>query len=316
MKVPLATLLAIPFLGLSPSALAQATDPHATPHSNPHAGHDMHGMHDMKGMEDMAGMDMSPPTGEDPKGTDQQPGKADAPAMTHDRAADRYWNPAAMAAAERIAMGPPAGAYYQVVFDLAEYQIRNGADSYRWEGEAWVGDADRFVIKTEGEGTFGANVDHAEVQALYSKALDPWWNLQAGVRQDVRPTPARTWAAVGLEGRARYQFAAGAAAFLSDKGQLAGRIEGSYDQRLTQRLVLQPRVELNLTAQDMPEQRIGSGLSSTEVGLRLRYEIRREFAPYLGVSWTWLAGRTADYARADGHDPSEGSLVAGVRVWF
>lgn len=297
-------LLPMSLLGLSSPALAQANDPHA--------GHDMHGM-------DMA-QPQSPPHDTEPTGTDQSPGSAEAPATTHDRLADRYWDPTEMAAAERIAMRAPVTTYYQVIFDLAEYQIRDDKDGYRWEGEAWLGDADRFMIKSEGEGTFGEGVEHAEVQALYSKALDPWWNLQAGIRQDIRPTPARTsartWATVGLEGRARYQFEAGAAAFLSDKGHLTGRLEGSYDQRITQRLVLQPRVEMNLSAQDMPDQRIGSGLSSTELGLRLRYEIRREFAPYLGVSWTWLSGKTADYTRADGHDASEGSLVAGVRVWF
>ncbi len=298
MKALILTLLG---LSLPAAAFAQASDPHA--------GHDMHGM---QGMD----MSQSPPTEADPTGTDQSPGSAEAPAMTHDRQADRYWNPAEMAAAERVAMRSPVTPYYQVIFDLAEYQIRDGRDGYRWEGQAWIGDADRFMIKSEGEGSFGEGVEHAEVQALYSKALDPWWNLQAGVRQDIRPTPARTWATVGLEGRARYQFEAGAWAFLSDKGQFTGRIEGAYDQRITQRLVLQPRVEMNLSAQDMPDQRIGSGLSSTELGVRLRYEIHREFAPYVGVSWTWLSGKTADYARADGHDPSEGSLVAGVRVWF
>lgn len=136
------------------------------------------------------------------------------------------------------------------------------------------------------------------------------------MRQDIRPRPARTWATLGIEGRAPYQFDVQAAAFLSDKGQLAGRLEGTYDQRITQRLIVQPRAELDLAAQDMPDQRIGSGLSTTELGLRLRYEIRREFAPYVGVSWTWATGRTADYARADGKDTSERSIVAGVRFWF
>lgn len=249
-------------------------------------------------------------------GTDQPPGSAKPPPIAHDRAADRYWNPRDMAAAAASAMHAPARTYAKLTFDLAEYQFRDGQDGYRWEGEAWLGDLNRFVLKSKGEGTFGAGVDRAEVQALYAKALDPWWNLQAGIRQDIRPRPSRTWATLGIEGRAPYLFEVQAAAFLSDKGQLAARIEGAYDQRLTQRLILQPRAELDLAAQDMPDQRIGAGLSSAELGLRLRYEIRREFAPYVGINWTWAAGRTADYARADGRDIAERSAVAGIRIWF
>jgi copper resistance protein B len=221
-----------------------------------------------------------------------------------------------MATAEAAAMQPPASSYARLTFDLAEYQFRDGKDGYRWEGEAWFGALDRLVIKSKGEGTLREGLDQAELQALYAKALDPWWDLQVGVRQDIRPRPARTWATLGLEGRAPYQFDVQAAAFLSDKGQLTGRIEGAYDQRITQRLILQPRSELDLSAQDMPDQRIGAGLSTAELGLRLRYEIRREFAPYVGVNWTWAAGKTADYARADGKGTTERSMVAGIRFWF
>jgi len=272
--------------------------------------------------QSMPGMDMSTPApvsepqASEPTGTDQTPGSAEPPPIAHDRPADRYWNPADMAAAEDAAMHPPAASYFKLVVDLAEHQFRNGKDGYRWEGEAWLGDLNRFVIKSKGEGTSGDGLDQAEVQALYSKALDPWWNVQVGVRQDIRPRPARTWATLGIEGRAPYQFEVQAAAFLSDKGQLAARIEGAYDQRITQRLILQPRVEFNLSAQDMPDQRIGVGLSSAELGLRLRYEVRREFAPYVGINWNWATGRTADYARADGKDTTARSLVAGIRFWF
>ncbi len=270
----------------------------------------------------MPGMAMPPETPADeagagePRGTDQAPGSAEPPPVVHDRAADRYWEPAEMAAAEGAAMHPPAATYAKLLFDLAEYQFRNGSDGFRWEGEAWFGDLHRLVVKSKGEGTAGEAVDKAEIQALYARALDPWWNLQIGVRQDIRPRPARTWATLGIEGRAPYQFAVQAAAFLSDKGQFTGRIEGTYDQRITQRLILQPRLELDLSAQDMPAQRIGAGLSSAELGLRLRYEARREFAPYVGINSTWRASKTADYARIDGKDVDERSIVAGIRFWF
>jgi copper resistance protein B len=272
----------------------------------------------------MPGMDMPAQTqgarseapSPEPTGTNQPPGSAEPPPVAHDQPADHYWDPAAMAAAEMAQMHPPKLGYAKLAFDLAEYLFREGRDGYRWEGEAWFGDLDRFVIKSKGEGTHDEGLDQAEVQALYAKALDPWWNLQVGLRQDIRPRPARTWATLGIEGRAPYQFEVQTAVFLSDKGQLAARIEGAYDQRITQRLILQPRAEFDLSAQDMPDQRIGSGLSTAELGLRLRYEVRREFAPYLGINWTWATGKTADYARADGKDTTERSVVAGIRFWF
>lgn len=206
---------------------------------------------------------------------------------------------------------------YQVMFNLAEYQARQGRDGYRWDGEAWFGgDIHRLTIKTEGEGAFREGVETAEIQALYSRAIGPYFNLQAGVRHDFQPSPTRTYATIGIEGLAPYWFEVEAAAFLSNKGDLLGRLEGYYDQRLTQRLVLQPRVELNLAAQDVPENRIGAGLVDAELGLRLRYEITRQFAPYVGISYEAKTGRTADFARADGQDPATTSFVAGVRLWF
>lgn len=310
------SILVLPLLTCATPALAQATD-HAKHHSAaPASGAPK------ANDQSMPGMDMSKPMPADaapsgePSGTDQAPGSTEAPPIVHDSPANRYWNAQEMAASEAVAMHPPAVSYGKLTFDLAEYQFRDGKDGYRWEAEAWMGDLNRFVVKSKGEGAFAQGLDSAEVQALYSKALDPWWNLQLGVRQDIRPRPARTWATLGVEGRAPYQFEVQAAAFLSDKGQLTGRIEGAYDQRITQALILQPRVELNLAAQDMPDQRIGAGLSTAEFGLRLRYEIRREFAPYVGVNWTWAAGKTADYARLDGKDTTERSVVTGIRFWF
>jgi copper resistance protein B len=303
-------LLALAILSTGSPALAQSMD-HSMHHPAAATKVDTQD-------QSMAGMEMPAAESQNGEtaGTDQAPGSAEPPPIAHDRAADRYWPPADMAAAESAAMHPPTATYSKLIVDLAEHQFRDGKDGYRWEGEAWIGDVNRFVIKSKGEGTSGGDIDQAEVQALYSKALDPWWNLQLGVRQDIRPSPSRTWATLGIEGRAPYQFDVQAAAFLSDKGQLAARVEGAYDQRITQRLILQPRAELDVSAQDMPDQRIGAGLTSAELGLRLRYEIKREFAPYVGINWTWATGRTADYARADGKDTTERSVVAGIRFWF
>ena len=253
-----------------------------------------------------------------PSGTDAAPGSAPPPPVSHDRAADRYFGAEAMAAAEAAMMAGHGAAarYSKVAFDLAEYQFQDGKDGYRWEAEAWFGDLDRLVIKSKGEGVFGEGLDHGEAQVLYAKALDPWWNLQAGVRQDLAPGPVRTHATLGVEGRAPYQFEVQAALFLSHRAELTARVEGSYDQRITQRLILQPRAELDLSAQDIADYHLGSGLTSAELGLRLRYEIRREFAPYLGVSWTRAIGETADMARAGGEPVSSTSFVVGLKSWF
>ncbi|HZU63982.1 MAG TPA: copper resistance protein B [Novosphingobium sp.] len=250
-----------------------------------------------------------------PAGTDQSPGSAEAPPVVHDRAADRFWPAAAMAAAEQ-AMMAPAPPYAAMKVDLAEYQLGAGADRWRWEGEGWAGDVNRLLLRTRGEGAVGRRLDEAEVEAAYARAISPWWNLEAGVRQDIRPTPARSHAMLAAEGMAPYLFDVLAAAYLSDRGQLTGRIEASVDQRLTRRLVLQPRMELNLSAQDMPAERLGAGLTSAELGLRLRFEITRRFAPYVGAAWTWRSGRTAAYARAEGEGAAARSLVLGVKGWF
>jgi len=253
-----------------------------------------------------------------PTGTDQPAGNAPPPAPPTTLAAARFYDSATMATANRMMRDEHGGMRFsQILFNLAEVQVRNGRDGYRWDGAGWFGgDIDRLVVKTEGEGGFGDRVESAEVQALYSRALDPYWNLQAGVRQDLGAGSKRTYAALGVEGLAPYWFDVEGTLFLSDKGDVLARAEAWYDQRITQRAILQPRVELNLAAQDMPGSRIGAGLSTAELGLRLRYEIRREFAPYVGLSWERRYGATARYARSDGDRTGGVSLALGVRAWF
>lgn len=276
-------------------------------------------------MQSMPGMDMSGGThaggampGMAMTGTALPAGHAPAPPPPMDHYADRQFPASEMGRARRDMMREQGGRNFsQVMFNLAEVQVRNGKDGYRWDGEGWFGgDINRLTVKSEGEGVFRDGVDSAEVQALYSRAVGPYFNLQAGVRQDFQPTPARTYATVGFEGLAPYWFEVEGAAFLSNKGDLLGRVEGYYDQRITQRLILQPRVEINLAAQDVPENRLGAGLTDAELGLRLRYEISRQFAPYIGVSYEAKTGRTADFARADGKKSTSTSLMAGVRFWF
>ncbi|KKC25556.1 copper resistance protein CopB [Sphingomonas sp. SRS2] len=205
----------------------------------------------------------------------------------------------------------------KMLIDRLEYRAQDGHDGYAWEGDAWFGgDYDRLWLKTEGEGGFGTALESAEIQALWSRALDPWFNLQAGIRYDLRPRPDRAHLAVGIQGLAPYWFEVDVAAFLSDRGDLTARIEAEYDQRITNRLILQPRVEFSLAAQDVPSIGVGAGLSSIEAGLRLRYEVVPEFAPYLGIDYERSIGRTADFARAAGEDVGGLAFVIGIRTWF
>ncbi len=294
-----------------------AADPHAghlmpmpaspPPAADPHAGHVMPAAPDPH-----AGHTMPMP------GTAEVIGTVPAPAPPTDHAADAVWGATAIAPS-RAALRREHGGFTgsMILFNLAEYQARRASDGYRWEGEGWFGgDIDRFVVKTEGEGDVRGPLEQAEVQALYSRAIGPWWNLQAGVRHDVRPDPQRTYATLGIEGLAPYWFKAAGALFVSTKGELRGRVEGFYDQRITQRLILQPRAEIEASAQSIPEIGIGAGLTGIEVGLRLRYEFAREFAPYVGVEWTGKTGETARLARAAGDRPTSIGYVAGIRFWF
>lgn len=206
---------------------------------------------------------------------------------------------------------------YRVLIDQFEARIQSGRDGYAWDAQAWYGGAiNRVWIKAEGEGTFGGSIDAAEVQALWSRAIDPWFNVQAGVRYDFRPDPERGYLVLGIQGLAPYWFEVDGAFFLSQKGDLSARFEGEYDQRITQRLILQPRVDLDFSLQDVPELRIGSGLSSAEAGLRLRYEFVPEFAPYVGVHYGRAFGDTARFRRAAGEDVGGWSFLLGVRTWF
>lgn len=276
-----------------------------------------------QGMADMPGMDMKPGGQGDPGPSgmampEPEIPKTPPPPPPKDHAADRIYGPSAMTSARDLLRAEHGGgATFKIMANIAEFQPRSdGASGYRWDGQAWFGgDINRLVVKTEGEGDDSEGVGKAELQALYSRAVGPYLDVQAGLRQNFEPR-GRTYATVGLQTLLPYWFEVEASAYLSTKGEFLGRVEGNYDLRLTQRLVLQPRVELNLAAQDTLETRTGSGLSDAEVGLRLRYEVRREFAPYIGITYDRKFGRTADFARAFGEDPESTRFVIGIRAWF
>ncbi|MDE1528353.1 copper resistance protein B [Pseudomonas carnis] len=185
-----------------------------------------------------------------------------------------------------------------------------------WDIKGWVGgDIDRLWLRSEGERSAG-RTESAEAQALWGRAISPWWDLVGGVRQDFKPGASQSWAAFGLQGMALYNFEAEATLFVGESGHTAARLEGDYDILLTNRLILQPTAELNFYAQNDPQRGVGSGLAESELGLRLRYEVRREFAPYVGLSWSRTYGQTAQYARDEGEDVNQLHWVVGVRLWF
>jgi copper resistance protein B len=199
--------------------------------------------------------------------------------------------------------------------DLAEYQAGSGG-GYRWEGEAWVGgDLDRFVLHSEGEGASRFGLQTGEVDGFYSRAIGPYADLQLGVRQDLAPV-GRTSLAAQIETLAPYGVALTGGIYISTLGEVLGRLEASTAWFVTQRLELRPRVELNFAAQNSPATLTGRGLSDAELGLRLLYDIRRAFAPYVGVSWDRRVGAAAADWRARGWSPNETTIVTGLAAFF
>ena len=204
----------------------------------------------------------------------------------------------------------------KLTVDQLEIRSDNENSLFVWDAEGWVGkDLNKFWIKTDGEYN-NDQIEETEIQALYSRAVAPFWDLQLGWRRNIRPSPDRDWLAIGVKGLAPYFFDIDTALFVGDNGRTAARLQVEYEMMITQRLVLTPEIELNLYGKDDPAVAIGSGFSDIEVGLRLRYEIRREFAPYIGVNWTHLYGDTADYARMEDEDIDDVQLVFGIRSWF
>jgi copper resistance protein B len=207
-----------------------------------------------------------------------------------------------------------------VVFDELEYFATGGEQLVEYDGELWIGgDIHRLWLKGAGEQATAASDGFTELQALYSRALTSFWNLQAGVRVDHRygdGTLTRGHLGAGLEGIAPYWFEVEAFGFVSQDGDVSARLEASYDLRLTQRLAVESEVETSLAFQAVEEWGLGQGINDIELGSRIRYEFVREFAPYVGYSWMRLVGPTADLARAAGRETGHGAVVLGLHWWW
>ncbi len=243
------------------------------------------------------------------------------PAIARDaqaNAADLHFDAADMARARRRLIGENGGMRtYAIMVERFEAGFDDDSETYAWHAQGWYGgDIHRFWWKSEGEGAFENDLEDAELQLLYSHAVTPYFDLQAGVRQSYFEGEDRTDLVLGAQGLAPYSFEVGAAAFVSTKGDVTARAEAEYDLRVTQRLILQPSAELNLAAQDIPDLDIGAGFTDVEIGLRLRYEISPRFAPYVGMEWTSALGETRDIREALGEDTQSSRAILGVRALF
>ena len=294
--------------GIRLSILAAVALFAAAPHSYGQ-GHAGHGEQDQQQPKPAAGGQENHSAHHKPAGQQEYP--AHIPAVTdEDRAA------AFPKLEERGHAVHDTAVHYYVLFDQLELEIGDGVTAGNWDNHGWIGrDVNRFWFRTEGDLENG-DFEEAQAHALFGRQIHRWWDVVVGVRQDFRPGPARTWAAVGIQGLAPYWFEVEATAYIGESGRTHFRVETEYDVLLTNRLVLQPLVELEIYGKSDPARHIGAGLSSAEAGLRLRYEVRREFAPYVGVTWKGRFFGTADLAEAAGEDTSTARLATGVRVWF
>jgi len=204
----------------------------------------------------------------------------------------------------------------KVMINQLEKRITDGDDPLVLEGQAWVGkDLNKFVVKADAEQVKG-ETSELELQGLYSRAIAPFWDFQVGIRQDQKPEPNKDWFAIGFQGLAPYWFEIDTALFFGKNEQTNLRFAAEYEGLITQRLVLTPEIEFNLHSKNDAATGTGSGLSDSQIGLRLRYEIRREFAPYIGINWNRKYGNTANYAKAAGEEVDSNQIVVGVRAWF
>lgn len=205
--------------------------------------------------------------------------------------------------------------WFHAILDQFEGRLSDDS-SLRWEGEAWTGtDTHRLWLKSEGE-LENDEVKDGEHEVLYDHPISTYFDIQGGLRYDIDDRNGRGWAALGVEGLAPYFFRVSATVYASDTGHYAAKLSGTYDLLITQRLILQPDIELNLYSKADPNRLTGPGFSDLDTGLRLRYEISRKFAPYLGVAYEKKFGRTGSLASAAGEQTDALRFVVGVRSWF
>ena len=206
--------------------------------------------------------------------------------------------------------------FAKVMLDRLEWRDADHGSQFAWDASAWYGgDFHKLWLQAEGERGDGIT-GHSRLEGGWERIVSPWWSVRAGLRRDAGIGPARDWIGAGVAGLAPGFVETEASVYLGEDGRSALRLKVERDFLFTQRLVLQPELELDAYGKDDPQKLIGAGLSDIALGLRLRYELRREIAPYVGIYWNWRFGESADLARAVGEDDSEFTALAGLRVWF
>ncbi|MDQ3510907.1 MAG: copper resistance protein B, partial [Pseudomonadota bacterium] len=208
------------------------------------------------------------------------------------------------------------GIFRYVLLNRLEAWDTDEGTAVKWEGQAWIGtDLDRVWLRSEGERSDGS-LERADLEVLYGRSVTSWWDVVAGLRHDFAPGKSQDFLALGVMGLAPYMFEVEATAYLGQSGRSELRVETEYEMLLTNRLILQPLVEVNVFGKSDPGRGTGSGLGTVEAGLRLRYEIDRRFAPYIGVVRERAFGRTAELRRDAGRHVDDTHVVAGFRIWF
>jgi copper resistance protein B len=203
------------------------------------------------------------------------------------------------------------------ILDQFEGRTDGRTPDFRWSGEGWIGtDYDKFWVKTEGFRRSNGTVDDGQHEFLYDRAVSTFFDVQAGLRSDLDSRRTRNWAALGFEGLAPLFWHIQGTGYASDSGHFAARFEASYDLLLTNTLILQPQLEVNVYSKSDPARLVGAGISEIDTGLRLRYEFDRKFAPYIGVAYEGKFGQTASFLRRAGESTSGVRFVFGVRTWF
>jgi copper resistance protein B len=239
--------------------------------------------------------------------------------MTHDHGAMAPTPPSSSATSgDPAPFGSPVmdqHVFYHALLNQLEGRFGD-SKTFRWSGEAWAGtDSHRVWFRSEGKLTDGL-LDDGQHELFYARPISPYFNVLAGGRYDLDSLPGRGWGALGIEGLAPLFFRVGATGYVSGDGHFGAKLEGSYDLLITQRLILQPQIEMNFYTKDDPARHVGAGLAEIDAGLRLRYEITRKFAPYVGVTYEGKFGRTADFIRAEGGPTNQVRFAIGARAWF
>lgn len=302
------TLLAVALLACAAGgASAQVHDPHAG-HAQ-HAEHSQQSAHSEHSRHSQHAAHQQHAHHVD-HATANAPGTPAPPLTDADRAA------AFPALRHHHGMQHPDGPVAHLAFDRIEAWDASPGGGQAWEAEGWFGgDIHRLWLRSEGERASGST-HSASLELLYGRSVSPWWDVMAGIRHDFAPGDSQPWLAIGVQGLAPYLVELSATAYLGESGRSMLALEAEYDVLLTNRLILQPMVEATFNGKADATRGVGAGLSTVEAGLRLRYELHRRFAPYVGVVHERSFGDTAASRESTGGHARDTRVVAGVRIWF